>query len=626
MEKIIYRQEDHKKPLGGVKNNECSDISIFIHKSVCLDSLDFIYFNDLSPYQLNKLTMERVSSNECPNLQSPTDEYNKYNIKLGPLDTGLYFYYFQMNYPDGTSKNISRIDYLPTITDDLICWQLTVYDSDFSTPEWIKGGIIYQIFPDRFRKSRSYSPTRAVNEAERTIRHDWGGRPQSGLDTPNYSAKDFFMGNLDGIKERRSYLEGLKVDMLYLNPIVESSENHRYSTADYKNVDPYLGNIDIFRNLCNEFKDSSIKLVLDGVFSHTGSDSIYFNKYGRYPSLGAYQSNRSSYYPWFKFIDYPDKYASWWGFDNLPELVKENEDYIDYICNQDTGVLKFWQDLGAGGWRLDVADELPDVFIDRLRESIKSIDPHALIIGEVWEDATNKFSYGGRRRYLLGRQLDSVMNYPWRTAIIDLMKGQDTKLFKNRVMDLVSNYPVPALDTLMNLLSTHDTARIITSLVIDVDNFKHEDKLYYKLPDDLYKKAIELEKTASFIQFTLPGVPSIYYGDENGMEGFSDPFNRLCFTDEDRNQDIYDHYKALTSFRSKYKSYFKTGFEFGFAKDKLICYYRNDLACIINLGDSPVLVEEISSGKKVFGNKDVYHTEYGLVLGPRSYSAILIDG
>ena len=218
--------------------------------------------------------------------------------------------------------------------------------------------------------------------------------------------------------------------MVSVYALVDSSATPRYSTADYKNVDPYLGTIDSFRDLCQDFNKSGIKLVLDGVFSHTGSDSIYFNRYGRYPGIGASQSKESAYYPWFNFIDYPNTYASWWGFDNLPELIKENEDYTNYVCSQEDGVLKFWQDLGAGGWRLDVADELPDVFIDRLRESIKATDPEALIIGEVWEDATNKFSYGGRRRYLLGQQLDSVMNYPWRTAIIDLLKGQDTKLFK----------------------------------------------------------------------------------------------------------------------------------------------------------------------------------------------------
>lgn len=641
--KVIYKQERHRRPLGGVKNNEKISVSIYIHESVDCKSLDFVYLNDRYPDQLNRIVMTKSNQNKggagyicsqeyqtlATNLYNKEhhdcNEYIKYSVDLGPLETGLYFYYFQLNYNDGTSKNISKINYLPEITDNLICWQLTVYDADFSTPDWIKGGIIYQIFPDRFKRSPSYTALRAINEEERTIRNDWGGRPQSGLDTPNYSAKDFFMGNLDGIRESRSYLEGLNVDLVYLNPIVESSENHRYSTADYKNVDPYLGTIDSFKDLCADLKKSNIKVVLDGVFSHTGSDSIYFNRYGRYPSLGAYQSMESPYYPWFKFIEYPDKYASWWGFDNLPELIKENEDYTNYICNQEDGVLKYWQDLGAGGWRLDVADELPDVFIDNLRKSIKATDPDALIIGEVWEDATNKFSYGVKRRYLLGEQLDSVMNYPWRTAIIDLLKGQDTLLFKNRIMDIISNYPQPALDTLMNLLSTHDTPRITTSLVLDADNFKHENKLGYKLPQALYNRAIELEKFASFIQFTLPGIPSLYYGDENGMEGFSDPFNRYCFMEEDRNQDIYDHYKALTAFRADYRNSFKTGFKFGFARENLICYYRNDIACIINLGFKPALVEEILHGEKIFGNKDVHVTSYGLVVGARSYTAMKLD-
>lgn len=614
MNDIIYNPLGFKTPSGAINNSEKMVVDILVKKGLSETGINFCIYSDQDDTYIMKTHMDRVAE---------IGSYIKYSVYLDRFDTGIYYYYFDILFNDNRAY-ISSFDFHAAISDQVIPWQLTVYDKEYRTPDWVKGGIMYQIFPDRFKKSDNYKPLKAINEDERIIHENWNDVPNSSIDTQNYSAKDFFMGNLDGILSEKKYFEDLNIDMMYLNPIFESSENHRYSTADYYNIDPYLGTNDTFSKLCSEFKKSNINIILDGVFSHTGSDSKYFNKNSRYREIGAYNSTESRYYPWFKFIEYPNRYESWWGFDNLPTLIKENEDYRNFICENDKGVLNYWQNLGIKGWRLDVADELPDIFIDEIRTSIKKKDPEAFIIGEVWEDASNKHSYGYRRKYLLGEQLDSVMNYPWKFAIIDFMKNSNADLFASRLMSLINNYPTPALDCLMNILSTHDTERIITVLGTDVNNIEYKDRKDFRLSDNEYENAKSLEKFASFLQFTLPGIPSIYYGDEIGMQGFADPFNRCCFDIDKADIDLLNHYKSLTNFRNKYKSDFKTGFNMAFHEGNVISYYRNNILCIVNMCNDPIIFEEKTYGEWVFGNKEPFFTDYGIVVGPKSYTAIKI--
>ena len=612
MKNVIYNPLINKRPSGASKNNEKNLFQIYIDEKISIKNLSLVIFNDKNENIRNKFAMNYLNKNE---------NYLMYSVQLNELETGLYFYYFEF-FENESLKYISNFNFNAEISDEISTWQLTVYNKDFQTPEWIKGGIIYQIFPDRFEKSENFIPTKAKNSEERIIHSNWTDIPNSALDTKNYSAKDFFMGNLNGILDKKNYIKSLNVNMIYLNPIFESSENHRYSTANYFKVDPFLGTNEIFKNLCTEFKNIGINFILDGVFSHTGSDSIYFNKYNRYDEPGAYNSKESKYYPWFKFIEYPEKYESWWGFENLPTLKKENADYIDFICKKEEGVLNYWQNLGIMGWRIDVLDEFPDVFIDELRKSIKEKNKEAFILGEVWEDASNKFSYGNRRRYLLGEQADSIMNYPWRTAIIELVKYKNVELFASRIQSIINNYPQPALDTMMNLLSSHDVERIITVLGTDIEKVSYEDRKYFKLAKDEYEKGKALQKMAAFLQFTLPGIPSIYYGDEIGMEGFRDPFNRQCFCLESGDRDLLEYYIQLTEFRKKYENSFKTGFKFKKISKTLISYYRNDILCIINLDNKPVIYEEINKGELLFSNSKVFFTDYGLVIGANSYLAL----
>lgn len=612
MKNVIYNPLINKRPSGASKNNEKNLFQIYIDEKISIKNLSLVIFNDKNENIRNKFAMNYLNKNE---------NYLMYSVQLNELETGLYFYYFEF-FENESLKYISNFNFNAEISDEISTWQLTVYNKDFQTPEWIKGGIIYQIFPDRFEKSENFIPTKAKNSEERIIHSNWTDIPNSALDTKNYSAKDFFMGNLNGILDKKNYIKSLNVNMIYLNPIFESSENHRYSTANYFKVDPFLGTNEIFKNLCTEFKNIGINFILDGVFSHTGSDSIYFNKYNRYDEPGAYNSKESKYYPWFKFIEYPEKYESWWGFENLPTLKKENADYIDFICKKEEGVLNYWQNLGIMGWRIDVLDEFPDVFIDELRKSIKEKNEEAFILGEVWEDASNKFSYGNRRRYLLGEQADSIMNYPWRAAIIELVKYKNVELFASRIQSIINNYPQPALDTMMNLLSSHDVERIITVLGTDIEKVSYEDRKYFTLTKDEYEKGKALQKMAAFLQFTLPGIPSIYYGEEIGMEGFRDPFNRQCFCLESGDRDLLEYYIQLTEFRKKYENSFKTGFKFEKISKTLISYHRNDILCIINLDDKPVIYEEINKGELLFSNRKIFFTDYGLVIGANSYLAL----
>ena len=404
-------------------------------------------------------------------------------------------------------------------------YQITVYDPAFSPPEYLREGIMYQIFPDRFHRSRL-----PVSERKDRVLHmDWHEDPMVTTDPRSGDnwALDFFGGDLDGIREKLPYLQELGVTVLYLNPIFKARSNHRYDTGDYMQVDPLLGDERDLSILCREAKKLGIRVMLDGVFSHTGEDSLYFNRYGTYPSVGASQSKDSLYFSWYRFRHFPDDYASWWGIPTLPEINKEDEGFREFMLGKD-GVARHWLKAGASGWRLDVADELPVRFLQDLRKAVRKAKSDAALMGEVWEDASNKVAYGAMRSYVLGDTLDTVMNYPLREVLIRFLTHEAPAAQVVRVLrSLQENYPIPFFYSLMNLMGSHDRARILNLLV------KHD---YHHLPNHerrgLKMKAVlrelarnRLEKMLAII-IALPGMPSLYYGDEAGLEGAADPFCR----------------------------------------------------------------------------------------------------
>lgn len=491
--------------------------------------------------------------------ESSDNGCNCYRCILEKPEPQLYFYLFQVENNSGILHITRDKDGFGQLTPNSGgYWQLTVYDQNFRTPEFLKKGVMYQIFPDRFYNS---GKQKTGVPSDRRMHTDWYELPDYLPDqNGQYTNSDYFGGDLAGITQKLPYLKSLGVSCIYLNPIFEAHSNHRYNTADYEKIDPLLGTEEDFKTLCTEAKALGISIIIDGVFNHTGSDSVYFNRNRRYGDGGAYNDYNSPYHSWYEFTDFPN-YNSWWGFETLPNLNESDPSYSEFICGE-KGVLQRWLRLGLSGYRLDVADELPDVFLDRIRNSVKLANPQAAIIGEVWEDASTKVSYGVRRRYLLGKQLDSVMNYPFKNAILDYIRYGDANGLYHTIMDILEHYPKPVLDVLMNSLSTHDVERAITALVAEPigsrgrkwqgqnNHLNHERYLFGR----------RLFRLASVIQYMLPGIPCLYYGDEAGLVGYKDPFNRSCYPWDREDQELLEHFRQLGKIRTQYPTLSSGGF------------------------------------------------------------------
>ncbi len=513
------QSEFYRHPQGGIKSNEIIRFKIHAKRNVGRPDLliEKRYNYDRSFY--HKIKMQWISQDKS---------YDLYQADLSIGEYGHYYYSFIFN--EESSKD----------------YELLIYDEDYSTPDWTKGGLIYHIFVDRFFR-------RKIRKKKGAVIRKWGDTPYY---LPNDEGEilnnDFFGGNLDGIREKLPYIAKLGVGIIYLSPVFEAYSNHKYDTGNYHEIDPMFGTENSLKKLIKEAEKYGIYLILDGVFSHTGDDSIYFNKYGSYNSTGAYQSKDSPYYSWYTFNKWNDDYISWWGIKTLPEINESNASYIDFISGE-KGVVNHWLKTGVMGWRLDVADELPDEFITALRSSIKNYKNDALIIGEVWEDASNKYSYGKLKEYFAGKQLDSVTNYPLRDGIIKYIKEKDCTYLYNIMNKIMETYPPQSVNCLMNVLGTHDTERILTILGSENMPSNKKEMAESRLSEEELKQAVKLLKIAVLLQMTLPGIPCIYYGDEAGMEGWEDPLNRRCYPWGNENKDILNYYMFITSFRKENK-------------------------------------------------------------------------
>ena len=499
--------------------------------------------------------------NDTPVEMVCTENGNLYECTVkAPETPSLLFYYFLVKtdattvYYGNNSSSLGGMgkEYL-TIPENR--FQITVYNENFKTPDWMKNAVVYQIFPDRFCRGKD-TPFHG-------IRRSWGEEPfwKTEQFGEEYLSNDFFGGNFDGIEKKLPYLADLGITAVYLNPISKAFSNHRYDTGDYEIPDETLGTVEDFENLCKASERYGIKIILDGVYSHTGADSKYFNKYGSYDSIGAYQSEKSPYYSWYSFEKFPDKYDSWWGFRTLPNVNELEESYVGYIAENSDSVISKWLDRGAMGFRLDVADELPDEFIMRLRKALKKKKNTALLIGEVWEDASNKISYGQRRKFLLGNELDSVMNYVFREAVLTYLTDCDSVLFRRKLMSLTENYPAEALYSAMNLISSHDVPRAMTVLsgAPDFRILSREEQHDCHIPHEALHLAMRKVILAICLQMTLPGAPTVYYGDERGMWGYADPFNRCCIDWNSLNEIVFSQTKLLSGFRNE-NPCLRTGF------------------------------------------------------------------
>ena len=448
-----------------------------------------------------------------------------FTLRYTPQEPGLYYYGFRLS--DGTLLHRApdgSADY-----GEGQLWQLTVYDKAYDIPQKFAGQVMYQIFPDRYYNS---GREKTGVPADRRMHRDWQEEPQSTPDADGvFRCNDYFGGDLAGITEKLPELAALGVGVLYLNPIFEAHSNHRYNTADYLRIDPLLGTEQDFITLCQRAHEHGIKIILDGVFNHTGSDSLYFNKEGRYGPDGAYRDKNSPYRSWYCWKDAAaDQYESWWGFTTLPKLNSRDESWREFLCGEN-GIVRHWLRLGADGWRLDVVDELPMPLVSAMRHAVKQADPEAVLLGEVWEDASNKVSYGALRSYCLGDSLDSVMNYPLRRAVIDFFTGKcDAQQLRRVILHQQEVYPAPFYYSLMNVLGSHDRVRILNAMAgYDQEGIAQMDRAeaaHIRLTPEQREAAQAKVLEAFRLLCALPGAPTVYYGDELGMEGMADPWNR----------------------------------------------------------------------------------------------------
>ncbi|MCL1851780.1 MAG: 4-alpha-glucanotransferase [Peptococcaceae bacterium] len=435
-------------------------------------------------------------------------------------------------------------------------YQITVFGRDNVAPAWYKQGIMYQIFVDRFHRGGGPRWQHALPGRQALFHQDWH-------DAPFYVRNEnggidrwlFFGGNLDGVRQKLSYLRGLGVSILYLNPIFEAASNHKYDTGDYLKVDPLFGDEESLRVLVEEAREQGISLVLDGVFSHTGADSRYFNRPGFYPELGAYQSEQSPYAGWYCFERFPDVFSSWWGISDLPNVHEMEPSYLDFICRGPESVIRTWMRRGIRGWRLDVADELPDAFIRYVRAAMTEEDPEGVLIGEVWEDASHKVSYGELRQYFAGDELHGTMNYPFRALLLDFMVYRISAYdLCAGLMSLYENYPRENFFAAMNLLGSHDVERVLTLLGDPpaAEGLSEEEKRVYQMPAGSRALAVKRLNMLVLWQMAFPGVPCVYYGDEAGMEGFRDPYNRGPFPWGREDESIVHFFRRWMSLRREY--------------------------------------------------------------------------
>lgn len=541
------KRTDCRKPFGAVKKGTPVRLRLYLSERL-KDAYCLLCTRD--PYGEGVVLME------------PAEEGGRAYREaiIVPEELGLTLYWFVIN--DGNSLLYYGKSRAPE-RDVPEPFQITVYDPAFATPRWFRNAVAYHIFVDRFHRSGDLGGLKRAEYHEKlgrtVLKHlDWNEpvlyEPIAGK--TDYDPCDFYGGDLKGIIEKLPYLADLGVGVVYLSPIFESPSNHKYDTADYKKVDPMYGTEEDFAELCEKAAALGIRVMLDGVFSHTGADSVYFNKYNRYDSVGAYNSPDSPYYGWYRFERYPDEYKSWWGFQSLPEVDELNPSYTSFIASGEDAVLKHWVKKGAFGWRLDVADELPDAFIALLRRELKKQNPDAVLLGEVWEDASTKFSMGKMRAYVFGNELDSVMNYPFRKAMLDFFTGRiPSEALVDALETLRENYPPPFFYACLNLLSSHDVPRALTILGGGPDKdagLSRAEQAAFSLSPGARQRALRMMALATAAQMALPGVPCIYYGDEAGAEGCMDPFNRAPFPWGKEDKTLHEAVRTWANLRNRH--------------------------------------------------------------------------
>jgi len=427
---------------------------------------------------------------------------------------------------------------------------------NFETPSWANGALMYHIFVDRFYKGRCEALPEMPN---RVIHTSWDEPPVVGPDKNGRWNTDFYGGDLQGIISKLDYLSELGVNILYLSPIVTSQSNHRYDTANYEEVDPYVGCNKDLKKLCDEAHQRNMKVILDAVFNHTGNDSIYFNEYNTYPTKGAYHHSDSPYRNFFRTheADGKTQFDYWWGMPNLPVCNGDSLTWIEYITGVN-GIIDRWFNLGIDGLRLDVADELTDNYIEHIRKAVKRNKQDGFILGEVWENPMRM-----NRGYLSsGKGLDTVMNYQLVDALIRYFKYADTYKLDYIIKDILREYPEDTIHTLMNFTSTHDISRALEIFGGDYCNphakwswdLKNNDLVWCKehtLTSQELQQGKAIYQAYVFALAFLPGILSIFYGDEVGVKGIGNLLNRQPFPWDNLDREMLDYFKMIGNIRQQ---------------------------------------------------------------------------
>ena len=590
--------EIFKAPFGALKVNEGADIRVQVDEE--------------SVYSINLVITKEdknLNSIEIRKIRLEKKDDKTYEGKIQPLlESGIYYYHFEVHANrDGYNQ---RLFYGKVNDNGEVCeygyenlqkYQLTVYE-DVKVPSWFKEGILYHVFVDRFNNGNRNG--KVSNPKKNSfIYANWQDDPMYIKDEKGDIVRwDFYGGNLKGLINKLGYLKKLGISIIYLSPIFESSSNHKYNTGDYKKIDSMFGDEEIFEELLSKAKSKGISIILDGVFNHTGADSIYFNKFNNYDGIGAYQSEDSPYRNWYDFEGSKEEYKSWWGVKDLPSVNELEPSYMNYIIRDDNSVLNKWTKMGVKGWRLDVVDELPTQFVTEFKSQLKNCQDETVLIGEVWEDASNKISYGERRQYLLGKELDSVMGYPFRKGMLSFLKGEiNSYELNNLYMTIKENYPPELFKSNLNLLGTHDVARLKTVLNCDID----------------------MVKLAVLSQMTFEGVPYIYYGDEAGLEGNTDPDNRRTYPWKNEDAEMIDFYRNAIQTRYRVKSLLSGDTNFIYTMDDDVFAYERFIKDSDN-DNCLVIINRSESYKNVKLNLDYdILDEIGIKYTPGDYGTTL---
>ena len=565
--KVTFAHGDKVSSSSAFEMSEAAKIRISIPRLLGVTSASVRIFSE----SLNKEIL-CIGCDWC-DVKRECDVYEAL-IDTDTVGIGLYFFMLELDSQCGrlygykVGENLVFSD--KYTTDSL--YQLSVSDFKYAKSADKLGGIIYHVFVDRFNKGGECEIKPGV-----VVDDDWRVIPEYPA-YPGAPLKNnhFYGGTLWGVAEKLDYLASLGVNTIYLSPIFDAASNHKYDTGDYMTVDVMFGGDKAFEHLIKKAKEKGIGIILDGVFNHTGSDSLYFNREGNYDSLGAYQSQKSEYYTWYDFQSYPNKYTCWWGIDILPRIHPDKPNCRKYFVGKD-GVIEKYARMGIDGFRLDVADELSDEFISLIKKKLNRYNKGSVLYGEVWEDGSNKIAYDVRKKYYLGAELDGVMNYPVRKGIIDFLTVQNPGALVYALTDIINNAPSRISNMQMNLLGTHDTERILTVLGGEHPEGRSNEYLSRKKMNDLERGTAKRRlRMAYTILATVPGIPAIFYGDEAGLEGYHDPFNRMPYPWGREDHNLIGFYKTIGKIRRNNDVYKEGEFKLLYVDGNTLVFERFD--------------------------------------------------